>query len=115
MNKVSVIIPTYNGAHKVVKALKSLEHQTCQDFETIVVIDGSTDATLEVLKKTFFNLTSLKIIEQENGGRSKVRNKGVKESKSNFIIFMDDDMRFTPKVVEQHLFHHQRHANSILA
>jgi len=79
-----------------------------------VVIDGSTDATLEVLKQSSFNLNSLKIIAQENGGRSKVRNRGVRESVSDLIIFMDDDIRFTPKVIEQHVFHHQKRSNSIL-
>lgn len=115
MYKASVVIPTYNGVHKIVNALKSLEHQTYSDFETIVVIDGSTDATLEVLNQTSYHLTSMNIIVQENGGRSKVRNRGVRESESEIIIFMDDDMRFTPEVVEQHLRHHQSYANSILA
>lgn len=114
MYKVSVIIPTYNGAHKVVNALKSLEQQTLKDFETIVVIDGSIDSTLEVIRQTSFNLSSLKIIEQENGGRSKVRNNGVREAISDLIIFMDDDMRFTPEVIEQHINHHQKYSNSIL-
>ena len=53
--------------------------------------------------------------KKENEGRSKVRNRGVQESESEIIIFMDDDMRFTSEVVEQHLRHHQSYANSILA
>ncbi len=57
--KISVIIPTYNGASKIINCLKSLDQQTYQEFETIVVIDGSTDQTLELLGNQTFNLTSL--------------------------------------------------------
>ena len=113
--KISVIIPTYKGAHKVVNALKSLELQTFQDFETLVVVDGSTDSTKEIVENSSFNLSSLKIIEKENGGRSKVRNAGAEEAESDLIIFMDDDMRFTPEVIKQHTLHHQNYPNSILA
>ena len=71
---VSVIIPTYNGAHKILNVLKALEQQSYCDFETLVVIDGSTDNTADVVSNATLNLTSLRIVQQKNKGRVAVRN-----------------------------------------
>ena len=111
---VSVIIPTYNGAHKIMGVLRSLEKQTRMPDEVIVVIDGSVDDTAEMLRSRDFALAGLKIIEQENGGRSKVRNRGAKEAKGELLIFFDDDMAPEPECVAIHLTHHQNHPGTIL-
>jgi len=100
---ISVIIPTYNGQNKVVNALKSLENQSVKNFEVIVVIDGSKDNTEAILKKQTFNLASLKIIVQENKGRSGSRNRGVKNSEADLLLFLDDDMRLEFYGVEKHI------------
>lgn len=85
---LSLIIPTYNGAHKIVNLLDSLKEQTLQPNEIIIVIDGSTDNTIEVLQtyKQFF--TNLTIIEQENQGRACVRNNGAKIAKSDYYNYL---------------------------
>jgi glycosyltransferase involved in cell wall biosynthesis len=78
--KVSVIISTYNGAHKISDLLDNLVKQTIRDFEVIVVIDGSTDNTLSVVESYMNSFATIRTIWQKNSGRSKVRNQGAKEA-----------------------------------
>ena len=111
--EVTVIIPTYNGAHKVVHTLHALEEQTFQNFHTLVVVDGSTDNTIARIEATRWQLHSLQIIYQANGGRAKVRNRGAEEVDSGLIIFFDDDMRPTKSCLAAHVFHHQHHNHTI--
>lgn len=111
---VSVIVPTYNGENKIVKALESLERQTFRDFETIVVVDGSTDRTQTILKNRKFNLPSLKVIYQENKGRSGSRNRGAKEAQADLLLFLDDDMRLEEEGIAKHLAFHQSNKNPLL-
>ncbi len=110
---ISVIIPTYNGADRILNTLTVLEQQSYRDFELIVVIDGSTDNTKSILEKKSLNFKSLRIIEQKNKGRAAVRNTGVKEAKGNILIFYDDDMRPTSYSIQQHLDFHNNFLNSI--
>ena len=98
----SVIIPTYNGKTKVVRLLKALSKQSLKDFETIVVIDGSTDGTATVLNAEVWELHSLRTIEQPNAGRAGARNAGVPFASSDILIFIDDDMVPTETLVEEH-------------
>ena len=110
---VSIIIPTYNGSNKICNILHSLEKQTVKPDEIIVVVDGSTDNTMEVLTKTVFNLPQLKIIEQSNKGRVAVRNRGASEAGGEILIFLDDDMIAYPNLVEEHINFHTHHAASV--
>lgn len=112
---VTVIIPTYNGAHKVMNTLGALEHQTYKKFETIVVVDGSVDNTVKILKDAQLNLYSLRVIVQDNKGRAAVRNRGVEEATGEIIIFFDDDMRPVENCVFKHVAHHQSNPETILA
>ncbi len=102
MISISVIIPTYNGAHKLPGILNTLKVQSFKDFELIMVVDGSTDNTINLLKSEQLNFLNLKIIEQENGGRAKVRNRGAREANGEFLIFFDDDIRLLPETLEKH-------------
>jgi glycosyltransferase involved in cell wall biosynthesis len=88
MPKVSVIIPTYQRANIVSQAIKSVLAQTYQDYEIIVVNDGSTDNTPEALGQ-FGN--EIKIIHQTNQGLSAARNTGIRASQGDYIAFLDDD------------------------
>lgn len=112
--KASIVIPTYNGAHKILTLLRSLETQSFKNFETIVVIDGSTDGTEATLKKQNLNLFDLKIIFQKNKGRASARNSGANNATGELIIFFDDDMLLEDNCVELHIQHHQNYAGSIL-
>ena len=64
---VSIIIPTYNGANKILNVLGALEQQTYQNFETLVVINGATDNTVQVVNNASLKLASLRVIEQKTG------------------------------------------------
>ena len=111
---VAVIIPTYNGAHKIMTALKALEQQNFKADEVIVVVDGSTDNTVELLNNYQFSLNNFKVIDQENQGRAGVRNSGAKVAKSDLLVFMDDDMKPESNWLNAHNEHHTKHNDSIL-
>lgn len=86
----SVIIPVYNGAKFIDKAIESVFSQTNSDWELIVVNDGSKDDTMSVLQKYEDN-DKILIINQENSGVSVARNTGVEASKGEYIAFLDAD------------------------
>jgi len=95
----SVIIPLYNKAPYIAKAIESVLGQTFRDFEVIVIDDGSTDQSLEVAK-TFEN-KSITIISQPNSGVSTARNNGVKLAKHPYICFLDADDWWHPTFLEE--------------
>ncbi|MFC2580097.1 MAG: glycosyltransferase family 2 protein [Bacteroidota bacterium] len=95
----SVIIPLYNKAPYVAKAIESVLGQTYRDFEVIVIDDGSTDQSLEVAK-TFEN-KSITIVSQPNSGVSTARNNGVKIAKYPYICFLDADDWWHPTFLEE--------------
>ncbi len=86
----SIIIPCYNRAPQIIHTLKSLLEQTYQDFEIVVVDDGSTDNTKNVLK-SYIEKSQLKYIYQENQGVSVARNKGSTHANGKYLIFLDSD------------------------
>lgn len=85
---VSVIVPVYNGAHTVGETVESLLHQTHVPHQIIIVDDGSTDATLEVLKRYSSRII---IISKKNGGPASARNCGIRLTTSEYIAFTDSD------------------------
>lgn len=87
----SVIIPVYNSEKTIEKSLKSVFDQTIQDFEIIVVNDGSTDHSLDVLNKYKSCHSNMTIINQKNAGPGAARNKGIKNAKGEYIAFLDAD------------------------
>ena len=87
--KFSIIIPTYNRAAFLPKAIESVLAQTYTDWELIVVDDGSTDNTREVVAQ--YNDERIIYIYQENAERSAARNNGISQAKGDFICFMDSD------------------------
>lgn len=93
--RVSIIIPTYNRAHLVAEAIKSVLNQTFTDFELIVVDDGSTDNTEEVVRS--FADPRLKYLKQFNNGVSAARNTGIENAEGEFIAFLDHDDLYLPE------------------
>jgi glycosyltransferase involved in cell wall biosynthesis len=85
---VTVIIPTYNRAVFVTKALESVLNQSFTDYEIIVVDDGSTDTTKEVLAKYE---DRIKYVYQDNSGVSSARNTGIMTSRGKWLAFLDSD------------------------
>lgn len=89
MAKVSVIIPLYNKEKYVTRTLTSVLHQTWPDFEVIVIDDGSTDNSASIVES--FSDRRIKLIRQGNGGPGSARNRGLRESSSPYISFLDAD------------------------
>tara|TARA_R110002126_G_scaffold286935_3_gene439239 strand:- start:15654 stop:16619 length:966 start_codon:yes stop_codon:yes gene_type:complete len=87
---ISVVIPVYNKAHTLNKTLKSVMAQNFKNFEVILVNDGSTDNSEQVINKYMLD-SRFKIICQTNQGVSIARNRGVLESKYEYIAFLDGD------------------------
>lgn len=87
----SIIIPCYNVEKYVVSCVDSILKQTEKDFEIVIINDGSTDNTLEVIQKNYSNNEYIKIIDQKNGGLSKARNTGIKNSTGKYLCFVDSD------------------------
>ncbi|MGB5156040.1 glycosyltransferase family 2 protein [Desulfobacterium sp. N47] len=94
---ISVIIPAYNREWTIKEAIDSVLSQKFDDFELIVVNDGSTDNTREVLSSYRNKIT---VIEQKNLGVSAARNKGIVSSSGNYIAFLDSDDLWLPGKLE---------------
>ncbi|WP_308990859.1 glycosyltransferase family 2 protein [Mariniflexile litorale] len=95
----SVIIPLYNKENYVNKTLQSILSQTFTDFEIIIINDGSTDNSIEEVKKT--NDPRIKLYNQTNQGLSGARNSGIKKATANYIAFIDADDFWLPHHLEQ--------------
>jgi glycosyltransferase involved in cell wall biosynthesis len=93
---ISAVIPTYNRAHSIGRAVKSVLEQTSPVDELIVVDDGSTDRTAEAIAE--FG-PRVRYIQQENSGVSAARTRGIVESKSEWIAFLDSDDEWLPEKI----------------
>ncbi len=110
--KVSVIIPTYNRADLLGEALASALSQPYDDFEIIVVDDGSTDATPSVLAR--FADPRLRVVRQANQGISGARNAGVAEARGEYIIMLDSDDRWRPNILPRLVQTLEAHPDAVL-
>lgn len=90
----SVILPTYNRVKFIKNAINSVLNQTFIDFELIIIDDGSTDNTLEIV--TNINDSRIKYHYQENSERSAARNKGIDNASGTWICFLDSDDEYQP-------------------
>ncbi len=97
---ISIIIPIYNDASTIRKAIDSVIHQTETNWELIIIDDGSQDSTGEIVKKYLQN-KKITYLYQSNSGVAAARNKGIELSKGNFLIFLDADDWFEPNLVEE--------------
>ncbi|MCS4044604.1 hypothetical protein GGQ00_003064 [Salinibacter ruber] len=104
---VSVIVPTYNRADLLPQTLESVRKQTYRPIELVVVDDGSTDETLAVLHRWKEahegNGLSVRILTQENSGAPAARNRGLVESRGEYIQYLDSDDLLHPQKVEIHV------------
>ncbi len=96
-NKISVIIPLYNGAKYIQQALESVFQQTYNNYEIIIIDDGSTDESKQVLESY---LDKVKYIYQNNQGVAAARNKGLEVATGEYIAFLDQDDYFLPEKLE---------------
>lgn len=95
--KLSVIIPAYNSEMFLAETLDCLDMQFLHDMQIIVVDDGSTDKTAEIVEKYTKKLGNILYIHQENAGVSAARNNGLDYAMGKYTVFLDSDDIFTPK------------------
>ncbi len=96
---ISVIIPLYNKAHTIVHTLQTVMKQTYDNYELIIIDDGSTDNSVQLIKDNFSD-TRLRIIQQKNAGVSTARNRGVQKAKGEWIAFLDADDEWLPQYLQ---------------
>src|SRR5690606_37292864 len=102
----SIIIPAYNRADLISGTLDSVFAQTERDYEVIVVDDGSTDATAEVVKSYG---DCVRYVYQENAGPGAARNRGIQQSTGQYVVFLDSDDRWFPWTLETYRFAIETH------
>lgn len=99
--KFSVIIPLYNKAPYIAKAINSVLAQTFTDYELVIMDDGSKDDSFEVAKKTIEGNDCCRLYRQENAGVSMARNNVVALSKADYLCFLDADDWWAPTFLEE--------------
>ena len=97
---ISVIVPVYNVEEYLEECLESIQHQTYTDIEIILVNDGSTDTSKEICERFCQIDSRFRLINQENKGQSAARNRGVKESIGEYLMFVDSDDVINKNVLE---------------
>lgn len=99
--KFSVVIPLYNKASYVAKAIGSVLSQTFTDYELVIVDDGSKDNSAAIAEKAIAEKPNCKLIRQENAGVSVARNNGVTASHGDYLCFLDADDWWEPTFLEE--------------
>ncbi len=100
MSQISVIIPVYNAEKTLTRCLDSIMKQTFDDFEAILINDGSKDKSEEICSKYCEKDNRFRLISQENAGPSKARNRGIDEAVSKYLAFVDTDDYIEPDMLE---------------
>ena len=97
MNKLSIVIPIFNEEKNIVKLFKKLKKINLNNIgfkkEIIAIDDGSTDKSLSILKK----ISGIKVLKQNNYGKGKAVQYGIKKSSGNYVIIQDGDLEYDPK------------------
>jgi len=109
---VSVIMPAYNAAEYIAEAIESILIQNYRNFELVVVDDGSTDNTRDIVAS--FKDDRIKYIYKENAGVASARNLAIKKSKGTFLINLDTDDTMMPDFIAQHLQEFEKHPEADL-
>ena len=101
---ISVVIPLYNKEKQIAHTLQSVFNQTFQDFEVVIVDDGSTDGSVAEVEK--FGDLRIRVVHQQNAGVSAARNRGIDEATGELIAFLDADDEWKPEYLatQYHLY-----------
>ncbi len=98
---ISIIIPVYNSSSTISKTIYSVKNQSFENFEALIINDGSTDNSLEIINESIINDNRFRIINQKNSGVSSARNCGIKNSVFDFIAFIDSDDEWEKDYLEK--------------
>lgn len=104
-NKVSVIIPVYNGAAWIEECIDSVMAQTWRKFEIIVLDDHSTDGTAEIVRRMAKEDARIRLILRNSRGVSGARNEGIIQSDGEYITFLDADDKLAPRMMETLIYY----------
>lgn len=101
---ISIVIPLYNKEKQIAHTLQSVLNQTFQDFEVVIVDDGSTDGSVAEVEK--FEDLRIRVVHQQNAGVSAARNRGIDEATGELIAFLDADDEWKPEYLatQYHLY-----------
>jgi glycosyltransferase involved in cell wall biosynthesis len=113
MPKISIILPCYNGARWISQAIESVLAQTYEDFELVVVDDGSRDNSREIVS-TYLHDERIRYIYQENKGFSGALNRGIRESRGEFIGFIGQDDLYMPNKLQVQVQYFDEHKDADL-
>ena len=112
---VSVIIPSYNTAEYIHRAIESSQRQTHSNIEIIIIDDGSKDDTLKIAKGYAEKDSRIKVIHQDNAGVSSARNHGMREANGEYYVFLDSDDWLEDDAVEVLLDAQTEHPDKLIA
>ena len=107
--KITVIIPIYNGEKYVEQAINSVISQSYENWELILIDDGSTDNSLAILKRFSQLDNRINVITQKNSGQSAARNRGASIAKGKYLSFLDQDDYFSKRHLEQLVMYMNSH------
>lgn len=107
MKKASIIIPTKDKLSRLRLVLKALEAQVTEAVEVIVIFDGCRQDTLHAFNDIKLKYTPVQIVHEENLGRARARNSGIRQATGDIVIFLDDDRIPCPDFVHKHVKRHE--------
>lgn len=96
---ISVVIPLFNKQDSIESTITSVLGQSYRDFELIIVNDGSTDRSADIVRQ--YDDPRIKLLEKRNGGVSSARNEGIKSAESEYVVFLDGDDLWEPGFLEE--------------
>ena len=110
---VSVIIPVYNASKFIIECLTSVQQQSYKNLQVIIVNDGSTDSSLELIQHFIKNDSRFEVISQENKGCSAAKNRGLELVKGDFVQYLDADDVLSSDKIENQIIALTNNTNSI--
>lgn len=109
---ITAVIPAYNAAEFLPATIQSVVEQSFTNWELLVIDDGSTDNTANVVRQFCTQDARIRLISQENSGVSAARNRGAQESTAELVAFLDADDRWLPTKLSAHVEHMTQHLES---
>lgn len=101
--KVSIITPCYNAEKYIQQTISAIQHQTFSDWEMIIVDDGSTDDSADIIQQIAQQDSRIKLVQQPNGGTASARNQGLSLAKGDYIQFLDADDTIAPDKLKRQI------------